>query len=99
MEIEKLSIDFTMKNARFKVKDNLNNGNVLGKFIINLSIYNTSLCVSQSREFFGPLSYKSIYIYIVCLYICIQLTNYSAIYINFFFINNCIFFFYTQVKP
>lgn len=31
MEIEKMVIDFTMKNARFKVKDNVNNQNVLGK--------------------------------------------------------------------
>lgn len=31
MTIEKLGIDFTMKNARFKVKDNLNHANVLGK--------------------------------------------------------------------
>lgn len=31
MQIEKLGLDFTMKNARFKVKDNLNNQNVLGK--------------------------------------------------------------------
>ena len=31
MHIEKLVIDFTMKNARFKVKDNVNSGNVLGK--------------------------------------------------------------------
>lgn len=32
MHIEKLGIDFTMKNARFKVKDNVNAGNVLGKW-------------------------------------------------------------------
>lgn len=31
MDIDKLSIDFTMKNARFKVKDNLNSQNVLGE--------------------------------------------------------------------
>lgn len=31
MHIEKLGVDFTMKNARFKVKDNVNAGNVLGK--------------------------------------------------------------------
>lgn len=30
MHIEKLGLDFTMKNARFKVKDNLNSQNVLG---------------------------------------------------------------------
>lgn len=33
MHIEKLGLDFTMKNARFKVKDNINSQNVLGKFI------------------------------------------------------------------
>lgn len=33
MNIEKLGLDFTMKNARFKVKDNLNSQNVLGMFI------------------------------------------------------------------
>lgn len=31
MNIEKLGLDFTMKNARFKVKDNINSQNVLGK--------------------------------------------------------------------
>lgn len=31
MDIEKIIIDFTMKNARFKVKDNVNSQNVLGK--------------------------------------------------------------------
>lgn len=31
MDIEKMTIDFTMKNARFKVKDNVNSQNVLGK--------------------------------------------------------------------
>lgn len=31
MNIEKLGLDFTMKNARFKVKDNVNAQNVLGK--------------------------------------------------------------------
>lgn len=30
MDIEKIVIDFTMKNARFKVKDNVNSQNVLG---------------------------------------------------------------------
>lgn len=30
MNIEKLGLDFTMKNARFKVKDNVNSQNVLG---------------------------------------------------------------------
>lgn len=32
LDIDKMSIDFTMKNARFKVKDNVNNQNVLGKY-------------------------------------------------------------------
>lgn len=32
MIIDKLGLDFTMKNARFKVKDNLNAQTVLGKF-------------------------------------------------------------------
>lgn len=31
MDIEKMVIDFTMKGARFKVKDNVNNQNVLGR--------------------------------------------------------------------
>lgn len=35
MDIDKLNIDFTMKGARFKVKDNLNSQNVLGEFIIS----------------------------------------------------------------
>lgn len=35
MIIEKLGIDFTMKNARFKVKDNINSGNILGIIIYN----------------------------------------------------------------
>lgn len=30
MSIDKLGLDFTMKNARFKVKDNVNTQNVLG---------------------------------------------------------------------
>lgn len=34
MHIEKLGLDFTMKNARFKVKDNVNAQNVLGEFIV-----------------------------------------------------------------
>lgn len=34
MHIEKLGLDFTMKNARFKVKDNLNSQNVLGTFTL-----------------------------------------------------------------
>lgn len=33
MHIEKLGLDFTMKNARFKVKDNVNAQNVLGELI------------------------------------------------------------------
>lgn len=32
MHIEKLGLDFTMKNARFKVKDNVNSQNVLGMY-------------------------------------------------------------------
>lgn len=35
MHIEKLGLDFTMKNARFKVKDNLNSKNVLGELAFN----------------------------------------------------------------
>lgn len=42
MHIEKLGIDFTMKNARFKVKDNVNAGNVLGMHNVNLPIIWTS---------------------------------------------------------
>lgn len=34
MHIEKLGLDFTMKNARFKVKDNVNSQNVLGTYEI-----------------------------------------------------------------
>lgn len=37
MTIEKLGVDFTMKNARMKVKDNVNFANVLGK--IHYKIY------------------------------------------------------------
>lgn len=37
MHIEKLGLDFTMKNARFKVKDNVNVQNVLGELIFILS--------------------------------------------------------------
>lgn len=36
MHIEKLGLDFTMKNARFKVKDNVNVQNVLGELIFIL---------------------------------------------------------------
>lgn len=32
MDIDKMTIDFTMKNARFKVKDNVNSQNVLGNY-------------------------------------------------------------------
>lgn len=40
MHIEKLGLDFTMKNARFKVKDNINSQNVLGTLILyDLMIY------------------------------------------------------------
>lgn len=40
MEIEKLAVDFTMKNARFKVKDNVNSANVLGMVarVLDISI-------------------------------------------------------------
>lgn len=31
MSVEKMLVDFTMKNARFKVKDNINTQNVLGE--------------------------------------------------------------------
>lgn len=31
MMVEKMLVDFTMKNARFKVKDNVNTQNVLGQ--------------------------------------------------------------------
>lgn len=34
MHIDKLGLDFTMKNARFKVKDNVNAQNVLGMDLI-----------------------------------------------------------------
>lgn len=38
MHIEKLGLDFTMKNARFKVKDNVNSQNVLGTFTFHFHI-------------------------------------------------------------
>lgn len=38
MDIDKINIDFTMKNARFKVKDNVNSQNVLGRQIADLYI-------------------------------------------------------------
>ena len=38
MEIEKLVIDFTMKNARFKVKDNVNSQNVLGTLFFGIYV-------------------------------------------------------------
>lgn len=34
MHIDKLGLDFTMKNARFKVKDNVNAQNVLGECLM-----------------------------------------------------------------
>lgn len=44
MTIEKLGVDFTMKNARMKVKDNVNLANVLGKKII-YKIYKKKKCL------------------------------------------------------
>lgn len=38
MNIEKLGLDFTMKNARFKVKDNINSQNVLGMLYFSIAI-------------------------------------------------------------
>lgn len=53
MHIEKLGIDFTMKNARFKVKDNVNAGNVLGN--IRVVHYNLSQMITEF-----PFNYSSL---------------------------------------
>lgn len=49
MNIEKLGLDFTMKNARFKVKDNLNSQNVLGKFnsILQLTYFQSEQSITM----------------------------------------------------
>lgn len=45
MDIDKLNIDFQMKGARFKVKDNLNSQNVLGEFyqIVSMALLPSSI--------------------------------------------------------
>lgn len=49
MSVEKLGIDFTMKNARFKVKDNINSGNILGEAINQFLNNNANELVQEMR--------------------------------------------------
>lgn len=49
MHIEKLGLDFTMKNARFKVKDNINSQNVLGEAINQFLNTNANDLVQEMR--------------------------------------------------
>jgi len=49
MDIDKLNIDFTMKNARFKVKDNVNSQNVLGEAINQFLNTNANELVQEMR--------------------------------------------------
>ncbi|XP_037036851.1 protein takeout-like [Bradysia coprophila] len=49
MDIDKLNIDFTMKGARFKVKDNLNSQNVLGEAINQFLNTNANELVQEMR--------------------------------------------------
>jgi len=49
MDIDKLNIDFNMKNARFKVKDNLNSQNVLGEAINQFLNTNANELVQEMR--------------------------------------------------
>lgn len=48
MDIEKMTIDFTMKNARFKVKDNVNSQNVLGK----MSNFGSYFCQTKTKRIY-----------------------------------------------
>ncbi|GAB0098499.1 protein takeout [Sergentomyia squamirostris] len=49
MQIDKVFLDFNMKNARFKVKDNINNGNVLGEAINQFLNTNAQELVQEMR--------------------------------------------------
>lgn len=49
MGIEKMVVDFTMKNARFKVKDNLNTQSVLGEAINQFLNQNANELVQEMR--------------------------------------------------
>lgn len=51
MTIDKMVVDFTMKNARFKVKDNVNTQNVLGNQIHAINLFrNKRICFPLSQE-------------------------------------------------
>ncbi|XP_059609546.1 protein takeout-like [Phlebotomus argentipes] len=49
MNIDKIFLDFNLKNARFKVKDNINNGNVLGEAINQFLNSNAQELVQEMR--------------------------------------------------
>lgn len=49
MHIDKLGLDFTMKNARFKVRDNVNTGNILGEAINQFLNQNANELVQEMR--------------------------------------------------
>lgn len=49
MNIEKLGVDFTLKNARFKVRDNVNTGNILGEAINQFLNQNANELVQEMR--------------------------------------------------
>ncbi|XP_058455322.1 protein takeout-like [Malaya genurostris] len=49
MSIEKMVVDFTMKNARFKVKDHVNTQNVLGEAINQFLNQNANELVQEMR--------------------------------------------------
>ncbi|XP_052864667.1 protein takeout-like [Anopheles cruzii] len=49
MAIDKITIDFTMKNARFKVKDHVNTQNVLGEAINQFLNQNANELIQEMR--------------------------------------------------
>lgn len=49
MSVEKMLVDFTMKNARFKVKDNINTQNVLGEAINQFLNQNANELIQEMR--------------------------------------------------
>lgn len=49
MSVDKLGVDFTMKNARFKVRDNINTGNILGEAINQFLNQNANELVQEMR--------------------------------------------------
>lgn len=49
MGIEKITVDFTMKNARFKVKDHVNTQNVLGEAINQFLNQNANELIQEMR--------------------------------------------------